>query len=146
MIYILSCFNDRCYTRAEFSNAKLWLVILKTILHLLNDYCKSVQCNIQLESSRYSCKLDFNYTILLPIDNVLYSILFIPFTEKKNDSTVVPYSFNPEGLLGSHLCDVIPPALLIMVQFLFCGRESKQRISLRVKKIYVFFLFLRLRL
>ena len=44
----------------------------------------------------------------------------------KNDSTVVPYSLNPEGPLGSHLFDIVPPALFIKCQFLFFWRESKQ--------------------
>ena len=45
-------------------------------------------------------------------------------------------SLNPEGLLGSYLCDVTLPALLITCHFLFCGQESKQRILPGEKDLY----------
>ena len=51
-------------------------------------------------------------------------------------------SLNPEGPLGSYLCDITLPALLIMCQFLFYGQESKQRIFYQVKKNLFFLSFL----
>ena len=72
-------------------------------------------------------------------------ILFCSYLpQKKNDRIVIPYSLNPEGPLGSHLYDVIPPALLIKCQFSM--EEKVNRIFLRVKEIFVFFLFLQLKL
>ena len=66
-------------------------------------------------------------------------ILFCSYLpQKKNDRTVIPYSLNPEGPLGSHLCDVIPPALLIKCQFLFYGRERKQDFSQGERNLCVF--------
>ena len=67
---------------------------------------------------------------------LFYSVFTI--STEKNDHTVILFSLNPEGPIGSHLCDVTFPALLIMCQFLFCGRESKQGFFLWVKEIYVY--------
>ena len=70
---------------------------------------------------------------------MLFYSVFQAFHRKKNDSFKVLMSLNPEGPLGSYLCDVLLPVLLITCQFLFCRQE--QRILYWVKKICIFFLF-----
>ena len=71
-----------------------------------------------------------------------YSILFSHLPQK-NDRSVVLNSLNPEGPIGSYLCDVTLRALLITCQFLFCGTKKINRIFYRVIKNLSFFLFLR---
>ena len=71
---------------------------------------------------------------------MLFYSVFHTFN-RKYDSLVILKSLNPEGPLGSYLCDVTLPALLIMCQFLFCGQESKQRIFHGVKKNLYFLSF-----
>ena len=67
-----------------------------------------------------------------------YSILYFkPFTEK-NDSSK---SLNPEGPLGSYLCDVTLPVLLIRCQFLSCRTKEVNRIFTRWKNL-IFLSFL----
>ena len=70
-----------------------------------------------------------------------YSILFSHLPQKKDCSFVLK-SLNPEGLLGSHLCDVTLPALLIRCQFLFCGTKKINRSFYWVIKNLNFLLFL----
>ena len=53
----------------------------KTILHLLNGYCKPVLCDRNLESSRYSC---WRYLILDRINNSRLSLFRSP-----NDSQII---------------------------------------------------------
>ena len=53
-----------------------------------------------------------------PIDNVIFPSVFQTF-HRKNDHSIVLRSLNPEGPLGSYLCDVTLPALLITCQFSF---------------------------
>ena len=67
---------------------------------------------------------------------MLFYSVFQTF-HKKNDSLK---SLNPEGPLGSHLCDVILHAILITCQFLFCGTKKVNRRFYRVKKIFLSFL------
>ena len=62
------------------------------------------------------------------IDNVLFYSVFHTF-HRKNNSSVILRSLNPEGPLGSYLCNVTLPPLMIRCQFLFCGQESKHDFS-----------------
>ena len=43
-------------------------------------------------------------------------------------------SLNPEGPLGSYLCDITLPAIPVMLQFLFCGTKKVNRIFIGRKK------------
>ena len=70
-----------------------------------------------------------------------YSILYFKPSTEKNDSSFVLKSPNPEGPLGSYLCEVILPALLIMCQFLSVEQKIN-RIFYRVIKKSKFLSFL----
>ena len=48
-----------------------------------------------------------------------YSILYFKPSTEKNDDLVILKSLNPKGPLGSYLCDVTLPSLLISCQFLW---------------------------
>ena len=68
-----------------------------------------------------------------------YSILFSNLPQKKWQFSYFK-NLNPEGPLGSYLCDITLPPLLVTCQFLFCGQESKQRIFNGWKKsVFSFF-------
>ena len=72
---------------------------------------------------------------------MLFYCVFQTFHRKK-DSLVILKSLNPEGPLGSYLCDVTLPALSITCQFLFCGTKKINRIFYQVKKNLIFLSFL----
>ena len=69
---------------------------------------------------------------------MLFYSVFQTF-HRKNDSTRI---LNPEGPLGSYLCDITLSSLLLMCQFLFCGTKKVNRIFYRVKKNLNFLSFL----
>ena len=71
---------------------------------------------------------------------MLFYSVFHTF-HRKNDSSVILKSLNPEGPLGSYLCDITLPALLIM-SVSFCGTKKINRIFYRVIKNLNVFLFL----
>ena len=73
---------------------------------------------------------------------MLFYSVFHTFHRKKNNSSVILKSLNPEGPLGSYLCDITLPSLLITCQFLFCGTKKINRIFYWVIKNLYFFLFL----
>ena len=58
-----------------------------------------------------------------------YSILYFTLSTEKNDSSVVLKSLNPEGPLGSYLCDVTLPSLY-HVSVSSCGTKKINRIFL----------------
>ena len=51
-----STVNCNIMIRATFSIANHWRDFFKNYFYLLNDYCKSILCDLQLESGHYSCK------------------------------------------------------------------------------------------
>ena len=62
---------------------------------------------------------------------------------RKNDYLVVLKSLNPEDPLGSYLCDVTFPALLIMCQFFFLWNKENKPNFLPGEKNLMFLSFFR---
>ena len=74
------------------------------------------------------------------MDNLLFYSVFHTFN-RKNDSSVVLKSLNPEGPLGSYLCDVTLPTLFITCQFFVWNKENKHDFLLGDKKFKFLYLW-----
>ena len=75
---------------------------------------------------------------------MLFYSVFQTFHRKKNDGSVVLKSLNPEGPVGSCLCEVTLPALDHMSVSFLWNKENKQDFLLPVgekNKIFLSFLW-----
>ena len=91
---------------------------------------------------RVSC---LNCKIHQPIDNVLFYSVFQTFHRKKNRQfSCLKMSLNPEGPLGSYLCDITVPALKDFwscVSFFSMDKKVNKGFFHWVKSICISFFF-----